>query len=197
MSESLITKKALGESLKKLMAEQPFEKISIKDICEACGMNRNSCYYHFKDKQDLIIWIFDFEFIQKMQTREFSDVFELFEVVCEYFYENKSYYVKAFEITGQNCFSEYFSVIFHEFCIEYMLKYFGESENKQYYARFATDTLRMFLLLWLTDKKQLTPQEVVKMSKDAVIAIAEKCDSQYPEEIEKRKNKNINYKAMQ
>jgi len=55
----------------------------------------------------------------------------------------------------------------------------------------------MFLLLWLTDKKQLTPQEVVKMSKDAVIAIAEKCDSQYPEEIEKRKNKNINYKAMQ
>ncbi len=192
MSESLITKKALGESLKKLMAEQPFEKISIKDICDDCGMNRNSFYYHFKDKQDLIIWIFDFEFIQKIQTREFKDAFEFYEAVCEYFFENRSYYIKAFEITGQNCFSDYFSVIFHEFFIGYMLKYFGETENRQYYAKFATDTLRMFLLLWLTDKKQLTPHEVVSMAKDAVFDIAERCSNEYPEELEKRKNKKKN-----
>ena len=189
MSESLITKKAIGESFKKLMADQPFEKISIKDICDECGMNRNSFYYHFKDKQDLIIWIFDFEFLAKIQTHEIKDVFEFFEAVCEYFYENKSYYVKAFEITGQNCFSVYFSEIFLEFCIEYMLKYFGNTENKDYYAKFATDSLRMLLLLWLTDKKQLKAHEVVTMAKEAVFDIAERCSEEYPEELEKRKIK--------
>lgn len=192
MSESLITKKALGESLKKLLAEKPFDKISIKDICEECGMNRNSFYYHFKDKQDLIIWIFDFEFLAKVQKREFKDVFEFFEAVCEYFFENKSYYVKAFEITGQNCFSDYFEEIFHEFCVEYMLKYFGETDKREYYAKFATDALRMLLLLWLTDKKQLSPQELAEMAKDAVFDIADRCSEIFPEELEKRKKQKKN-----
>lgn len=187
MSESLITKKALGESLKKLMAVKPFDKISIKDICDECGMNRNSFYYHFKDKQDLMIWIFDFEFLSKVQSHEFKDIFEFFETVCEYFYENKSYYIKAFELTGQNCFSDYFSDIFHEFCIEYMLKYFGESDNSEYYAKFATDALKMILMLLLTDRKQLMPHELVLMAKDAVFNTAERCTEMFPEELEKRK----------
>lgn len=189
MSESLITKKALGEALKKLMAEQPFEKIGIKDICDACGMNRNSFYYHFRDKQDLIIWIFDFEFIQKIQDREFTDAFEFFEAVCEYFSENRNYYIKAFEIKGQNSFSDYFSEIFSGFFLEYMAKNFAESENREYYAKFATDTLRMTLILWLNDKKRVSPHELSMMGKDAVFAISERCCALFPEEMEKRKKK--------
>ena len=50
MADSNITKNALAASLKNLMREKPFEKISVSDICEACGMNRKSFYYHFKDK---------------------------------------------------------------------------------------------------------------------------------------------------
>ena len=46
------------EALKGLMAEMPFEKINVSQICERCGMNRKSFYYHFKDKYDLVNWIF-------------------------------------------------------------------------------------------------------------------------------------------
>ncbi|NLH01242.1 MAG: TetR family transcriptional regulator [Clostridiales bacterium] len=191
MSESLITKKALGTALKQLMSEHPFEKISVKDICDSCGLNRNSFYYHFKDKQDLIIWIFDYEFIQKIQTREFSDLFEFYETICEYFYENKIFYAKAFEITGQNCFSDYFSEVFHHLSIENMEKYFGEtdSKEKEYYARFATDALRMSLIRWLNDKTDVPPHEVTSMAKNAIIAISERCCTLYPEEIEKHRKK--------
>ena len=58
MADSNITKNALATSLKKLMREKPFEKISVSDICDDCGMNRKSFYYHFKDKYDLVNWIF-------------------------------------------------------------------------------------------------------------------------------------------
>ena len=37
MSESLITKKALGEAMKRLMVEQPFEKISVRDMTDQTG----------------------------------------------------------------------------------------------------------------------------------------------------------------
>ena len=42
MSDSNITKRALAQTMKDLMAERPFAKISVGDICERCGMNRKS-----------------------------------------------------------------------------------------------------------------------------------------------------------
>jgi hypothetical protein len=56
-----------------------------------------------------------------------------------------------------------------------MLKYFSEYDNSEYYAIFATDALKMILMLWLTDKKQLMPHELVLIAKDAVFNTAERC----------------------
>ena len=129
MSESLITKKALGEAMKRLLSAEPFEKISVRDICAACGMNRNSFYYHFRDKQDLVFWVFDYEFIQRVRSRSYAEPFELFETIAEYFGENRAYYVNAFAFTGQNCFSDYFSEVFTRLCAEQIEKYFGDGPN--------------------------------------------------------------------
>ena len=49
MADSNITKNTLAVSMKKLMEKKPFSKISVGDICEDCGMNRKSFYYHFRD----------------------------------------------------------------------------------------------------------------------------------------------------
>ena len=70
MPDANITKSALARALKRLMAEKDFQKISVTDICEKCGMNRKSFYYHFKDKYDLMNWIFYTEFITMVTTKE-------------------------------------------------------------------------------------------------------------------------------
>lgn len=48
------TQKAIKESLLKLLTERPLNKITVKDIVEDCGINRNSFYYHFQDIPSLI-----------------------------------------------------------------------------------------------------------------------------------------------
>lgn len=58
MSDSLITKRAIAEALKRLCIEKPFDKISISDITAACGLNRQTFYYHFQDKYELLSWIY-------------------------------------------------------------------------------------------------------------------------------------------
>ena len=58
MSDSLITKKAIAQCLKNLAAEKSFLKISIGDITAACGLNRQTFYYHFQDKYELLDWIY-------------------------------------------------------------------------------------------------------------------------------------------
>ena len=43
------TKQAIKASFLKLLNEKPLNKISVRDIVEDCGINRNSFYYHFRD----------------------------------------------------------------------------------------------------------------------------------------------------
>ena len=43
------TRKAIMDSFMKLVDQRPISKITIKDIVEDCGVNRNTFYYHFAD----------------------------------------------------------------------------------------------------------------------------------------------------
>lgn len=43
-----IHQKAIEIALFKLLNEKPLSKITVKDIVEECGINRNSFYYHFR-----------------------------------------------------------------------------------------------------------------------------------------------------
>lgn len=53
---SQVTKRALEESLKRMLLKKPVNKITITDITEDCGINRMTFYYHFKDIYDLVEW---------------------------------------------------------------------------------------------------------------------------------------------
>ena len=48
------TKKAIADSFLKLLREKPLDKITIKDIVEDCGINRNSFYYHYQDLPSMV-----------------------------------------------------------------------------------------------------------------------------------------------
>ena len=43
------TKKAIIASFMQLAAKKPLEKITVRDIVDDCGINRNTFYYHFQD----------------------------------------------------------------------------------------------------------------------------------------------------
>lgn len=53
-----LTKKAIAEGLKELCHHKDFNKISVRDITEQCGLNRQTFYYHFQDKYELLDWIY-------------------------------------------------------------------------------------------------------------------------------------------
>ena len=47
------TRKLLEDSLRALLAEKPYESISVADISERATVNRATFYAHYADKQDL------------------------------------------------------------------------------------------------------------------------------------------------
>ena len=48
------TRQIILHTLTELMNEKPLSKITVKDIVERCGVNRNTFYYHFRDIPDAV-----------------------------------------------------------------------------------------------------------------------------------------------
>lgn len=56
-----LTKKAIRNSFVKLLNEKPLSQITIRDIVDDCGVNRNTFYYYFQDLPQLVEVIVDEE----------------------------------------------------------------------------------------------------------------------------------------
>ncbi|MDO4501502.1 MAG: TetR/AcrR family transcriptional regulator C-terminal domain-containing protein [Erysipelotrichaceae bacterium] len=51
------TKIAIAYAFKELLLEKSLDKITVNDITEKCGINRQTFYYHFHDILELTEWI--------------------------------------------------------------------------------------------------------------------------------------------
>ena len=49
------TKQLLTDSLRHLMEKKPLNQISVKEITDGCGMQRQTFYYHFPDIFGLLV----------------------------------------------------------------------------------------------------------------------------------------------
>ena len=49
-----LMKREIKRTFMELLEQRPFSQITVKDIVEACGINRNTFYYHFTDLPDLV-----------------------------------------------------------------------------------------------------------------------------------------------
>ena len=55
---SVRTKQWIALALRKLLVKKPIEEIRVTEICREAEIERPTFYYHFKDKYDLMAWMF-------------------------------------------------------------------------------------------------------------------------------------------
>lgn len=56
-SGSFHTKARIVKAFDDLCKKKPYEKIKIEEIVAATGLSRSGFYYHFQDKNDILIWL--------------------------------------------------------------------------------------------------------------------------------------------
>lgn len=188
MADSNITKQALAASLKELMQEVPFEKINVAHICEKCGMNRKSFYYHFKDKYELVNWIFDTGFIEiaavGTNKEKGNDRWAFIECVCEYFYEDKEFYRKALRIKGQNSFAEHFREYIFPILKNRLIDLLGKKTVDDFVVDFWADAVVCAIERWLLEKHCMEPKNFVEKIKTVVQNAADTIHQERIEEVE-------------
>lgn len=94
---SSLTERALAASLKSLLGKKTLDKITVKDITDDCGVNRQTFYYHFHDVYDLVEWIF-LEEARKFRSKyeEEKDLKVVVARLTDQLLENKSFVINAF-----------------------------------------------------------------------------------------------------
>ncbi|MCC8137554.1 MAG: TetR/AcrR family transcriptional regulator [Clostridiales bacterium] len=84
------TKEIIIQTVMEMLNERPLTKITVKDIVERCGINRNTFYYHFRDVTDVMEFAFKREMDRIMQTHlEADNVFDGLTQIVELLQENR------------------------------------------------------------------------------------------------------------
>ena len=106
MSE--ITKRALASSLKKLLNEKPLDKITVIDIAEDCGVNRQTFYYHFQDIYDLLEWYFASEASEALLGKKSYDTWQQgFLQTFQWVQKNRSLVLNAYRSVSREQMERY------------------------------------------------------------------------------------------
>lgn len=98
MIEKMNAKELLRESLLELAKTKPLNKITIKQICNNCSISRETFYYHFFDRYELMIWIYEShvkEIIEKGIL--IKPIIEVWSTSLNILKKYRYYYKKTFE----------------------------------------------------------------------------------------------------
>lgn len=102
------TKNAIKETFMKLLDERPLNSISVKDIVKACGINRNSFYYHFEDLPSLIDELMTDEADKVIRKYASSKSFmECYEAVMTFLRRKKRTVMHVYRYVDRAIFESY------------------------------------------------------------------------------------------
>ena len=173
MSDSLITKKAIAAGMKELTKKKNFDKITVSDITEICGLNRQTFYYHFQDKFELVDWIYYNEAISLIVNdlnydNWDSKVLKLLEKLKEEDY----FYINTLKASVENEFREYlFKVTVELLCDIISTITINEKANEEdirFVAEFYAFGLVGVIISWAQRGMKETPDYLTAQLKNLV-----------------------------
>lgn len=143
--KKLDTSGILADALLALLKEKTFESVTVEDIINRCGASRPTFYRHFKDKYDLMNWIY---MRRAEELKNYSDCkYVLFQSAC-YVKEFQDYFKSIIKFRGQNSFTE--------FLFSYGLNYYKEQIIKRSGADKLTDDILLELKMYVAGQVFMT-----------------------------------------
>jgi probable dihydroxyacetone kinase regulator len=158
----------LAGSLKKLMIVKPLNKISIHEITEDCGVNRQTFYYHFHDIFDLLEWMFKGEALALFQDRDES--FSLNEGVLRllrYIQNNEALCLCTLQSLGHAHLRKFFYEGINSVILSVVNEYAADlnvaEKRKVFIAHFYTVSFAGFIEHWLQEGLGDDPDEIIRL----------------------------------
>ncbi len=172
MANAGITKRELAESLKKLASERLFEHVTVGDIVNDCGMNRQTFYYHFSDKYELLDWIYYNEtFVPLTADISFTNWDEKLCELLRIMKANKAFYMNTIKCSN-NFFEEYLLkmliVLFKTAIGDLDVRGRVSEKKKDLYAKMLAYGLTGVIIEWAMDGMKADEKELADNVREMV-----------------------------
>lgn len=117
------TRQAIMYSLLKLLQEKSIDKITVKDICELCEINRNTFYYYYSDIYQVLEELLKFETEKSLKEDQkyesfYKDFLKRYHLIIEY---KKAVY-NLYNSKNRDLILKYFQDITEDFVEKYVYK---------------------------------------------------------------------------
>ena len=128
------TKQLFADKIMQLAKNKPIKDIQIKELCVLCGVERTTFYYHFRDKYELVAWIFKQNYIEEASRAETINDERMIREMFRRLSMQKEFFLNALQDSSQNNLREY------------MLAFYIGIEEKVLCEYYHTDSLNEELL---------------------------------------------------
>lgn len=170
LSEGKSTKQKVANALMELAKTEPLDKITVRDISRLSGINRQTFYYHFKDKTELLNWVYETNFLRPYMQDMNSENWR--ERMRDFLYklrENRGFVMNS----TINAFSPVFGYIiqviadlFRQFVISDDLKRSLSDSQIESYARFMAFGFFGTVGDWVRKDDGESPERLIEMMED-------------------------------
>lgn len=164
---SKITKNALSASLKKLLLQKPFDKITVTDITEDCGLNRMTFYYHFQDIYDLLEWTCQEDARKYLKNKKTYDTWQ--EGYLNIFYgalENKEFILNVYHSVRREYIEQYLDRVVSDLLLgvveERAANMTVREKDKLFIAKFYQFSFVGTMLKWIDTGMKEKPEYIVE-----------------------------------
>lgn len=145
-----------------MMRTLPHSKIRVADLCGRLGVERRVFYYHFRDKYDLVAWMYEQDY-QAASSIGVPYSEKLYAASHRNLWAKRDFYRRAFEEDSQNSIYRYllrFSIEANERALK---RYLGVPELSREHAFLASHFAHGSVgcvLDWLRGSLAATPEQL-------------------------------------
>ncbi len=162
-----LTKDAIKKSFMKLLNQKPINKITVKEIVEDCGINRNSFYYHFDDIPSLMEEIFNDQ-VDEFVGRDIKseNIYDNLMDAIRFSLENRTAMLHIFNSPNRQLFDRYINRVANRTVTRFFYKMTDEAEkisedDKEALVMYYTSLLIGFVFEWISAGMNYDPAEKV------------------------------------
>lgn len=163
---SQTTKRALEESLKRMLLKKPLDKITISDITEDCGISRMTFYYHFKDIYDLVEWSCVEDAAKALGGKKTYDTWQQgFLQIFEAVMENRPFIMNVYHSVSRDQVETYLYKLTYDLLISVVEEKAAgitvSETDKKFIADFYKYGFVGLMLDWIKNNMKESPNQIV------------------------------------
>ncbi len=152
-----------------LMEHKSIQKVTVREICKVCDARPQNFYYHFRDKYDLVNWIYAQDVEAVCQANMNKPWSQVLPICYTNLLKRQAFYKNAFEDDSTNFLIRYI--------VEYQVKLYSDllrrkgvqlDESLSFAMKYHAYACAMLTRDWHSSKQPMPPERFAALLMDAM-----------------------------